>query len=354
MTQAAYPPQNVVLQTGNGVNFLTWDIVSGATGYIVQRSLDGVTFTTIASPTTTNYLDSAVVLGVNYFYQVGANPEFSPVPLYTPSYPVSITPCPQGQINLGYIRYMAQLRADKLNSQYLTTDEWNANINQSTFELYDILVTKYGDNYFFAPPVQIVTNGGSSYPLPDGTNYSGAPACYKLSGVDANLTGAQPGINAGWVALNRFNWSDRNKYTFWPGQSGVFNNYFRPSYREMGNNLYVIPNNTGTQLQLWYVPTMTQMLKDTDMLSFSISGWSEYVIVDAAMKAAMKERDFEKVQALQAMKAVQIERIETTAANRDVDQPNTVSNTRATMGDCGFDSFGNGWGSGYGSGGLGM
>jgi hypothetical protein len=84
------------------------------------------------------------------------------------------------------------------------------------------------------------------------------------------------------------------------------------------------------------------------MLTFSISGWSEYIIVDSAMKAAVKERDFEKIAALQSMKAVQIERIETSAANRDVDQPNSVSNTRAQMGDPGFNSFGSGFGGGFG------
>jgi hypothetical protein len=41
-----------------------------------------------------------------------------------------------------------------------------------------------------------------------------------------------------------------------------------------------------------------------------------------------------------------IERIEVTASNRDVGQPNTVSNVRATMGDPGFSSWGNGFGAG--------
>lgn len=355
MTQAAFPPENVVLQTGNGVNFITWQPVVGATGYTVQRSTDGVNFTTVGSPSVNTYLDSSVTLGINYYYQVGSLPAFSPTPVYVASYPVSITPCPKGQINLGYIRYLSQLRADKLNSQFLTTDEWNSNINQSIYELYDILVTKYGDNYFFAPPVIITTTGASSYPLPDGTLYGGAPACYKLSGCDFNLTGAQSGINQGWVTMGRFNWSDRNKYTVWLGQQAVFSNWVAPAYREMGNSLYIIPQNAGTVIQLWYVPVMTQLLQDTDMLAFSLSGWSEYVIVDAAMKCAMKERDFEKINALQAMKALQIERIETSAANRDVDQPNSVSNTRATSGDPGFGGFGNGFGGwgGFG-GGFGM
>ena len=107
-------------------------------------------------------------------------------------------------------------------------------------------------------------------------------------------------------------------------------------------------------IQIWYVPVMTQLLLDTDMLSFSISGWVEYIINDVAMKAMIKEESFEKWTALQNKNNVILERIETTAANRDVGQPNSVSNTRTTMGDPGFSNWGNGYGGGgFGGGGSG-
>jgi hypothetical protein len=93
---------------------------------------------------------------------------------------------------------------------------------------------------------------------------------------------------------------------------------------------------------------MNQLLQDTDMLDFSFSGWSEYIIVDAAMKAMIKEESLEKWNALNASRQVLIERIETTAANRDVGQANTVSNTRATMGDPGFSNWGGGFSNGGG------
>ena len=64
--------QNLILQTGNGQNFLTWNLVAGVTAYTVQRSTDGVNFTTIATPATNYYLDPAVNIQTNYFYQVGA------------------------------------------------------------------------------------------------------------------------------------------------------------------------------------------------------------------------------------------------------------------------------------------
>jgi hypothetical protein len=244
---------------------------------------------------------------------------------------------------------MAQLKADKLNSLYLTMDEWNFNINQSANELYDLLVNKYGEDYFFAPALVIPLTGAQYYAIPDGSNYNGAPALYKLNGIDANVSGNSTGPNAGWVPLARANWSDRDRYTTWPGQAGALNNIYQMSYRQMGNNIFFFPTNTNINVQLWYVPILTQMLQDTDMLPFSISGWSEFVIIDAAMKAMVKEESLEKWTALAAIKAGLIERIEVTAPNRDTGQPNSVSNTRATMGDPGFSC----WGNGYGGGGFG-
>jgi hypothetical protein len=329
-------PTNIILQTGNGQNFLTWNIVAGATSYQVQRSTDGVNFTVVGSPAVNNFLDNTVSVGVNYYYQV-ASVSGAGTSSLSPSTPASITPCLPGQMNLGYIRYLSQLRSDKLNSKFLTTDEWNSNINQSAFELYDILVTKFGDDYFLAPSIIFTTTGAGNYPLPDGSlqflntatnTVTTAPAIYKLVGVDC---GVAVGNNA-WVTLPRFNWIDRNKFVYPQLQAnalGVFN----LSYRQMGNQLWFIPHpSAGQYIQVWYVPQLSQMLQDIDMLSFSISGWVEYVIVDAAIKALLKEESFDQANLLAGVKNQLLERIESTAANRDVGQPNTVSDTRTNTG----------------------
>lgn len=336
-------PNDIVLQTGNGQNFLSWPIVSGATSYDVQRSTDGVTFVSLATPAVNTYLDTTAVVGTAYYYKV-ASINSSGTSGYNPSYPESIVPCLPGDITLGYIRYLASLRADMLNSEFLTMDEWNSNINQSIYELYDILVSKFGDDYFLAAPLTFTTTGATTYPLPDGSNYAGVQAIYKLVGVDC---GVAVGNNA-WVTLPRYNWIDRNRFIYPQLQAnalGVFN----LSYREMGNNLYFIPNpSAGQYIQIWYVPKMAQLLQDTDMLSFSISGWSEYVILDAAIKALIKEESLEQANALMVRKSSMLERIETMAANRDVGQPNSVSDLRSN---CGFYDGGGFGGTGHGMGG---
>lgn len=355
-------PQNIVLSTGNGQNYLSWQEVVGATGYTIQRSTTGLigSFADLATSPITNYLDITAAPGTQYWYQVASNnsggtSSFNSIG--TNNLSLTITSCLPGQINLGYLRYMSRLRADKLYSQFLTDDEWNFNINQSMKRLYDVLVTKFGDRYFLAPPIQIptatftVSQGMAFVPIPNGSLYSGAPAQYKLAGVDVSVN---PG-NGQWFTLPNFNWIDRNRYSTLQ-LSGTVQSIFGLAYCEFGSNIYFIPQPQASLfVQLWYVPIVLEMLQDTDMMPFSISGWSEMVIVDAAIKALIKEESFDQAQALIGERADLIERIETTAANRDVGQANTISNTRARAGDPNFGSFGgfgtSGFGNGFGWGG---
>ncbi len=81
---------------------------------------------------------------------------------------------------------------------------------------------------------------------------------------------------------------------------------------------------------------MQQLLKDTDILD-GVSGWTEYVIVDAAIKALEKEES--DTSALQIRKQMLKQRIEESAMNRDAGQPDTISATRRNG-----DMSGSGWG----------
>lgn len=360
-------PQQIVLTTGNGQNYLMWAQVAGATNYVVQRSPSGLlgSYVTIASPTVNKYLDTTALVGVQYWYQIGSvigsvSSGFNFTG--TNNLPLTITPCLPGQINLGYLRYMSKLRADKIFSQFLTDDEWNFNINQSANRLYDLLIRKFGDKYFLAPPLVVPASAANvSVSLayvaaPNGSNYlvngSPAPAMFKLAGVDAS-SGAAASVNQNaWFSLPPFNWIDRNRYNTLQ-LAGSVTSIYGLSYCWQGGDIYLIPYPTNAQsLQLWYVPMLAQMLQDTDMMAFSISGWSELVIVDAGIKALIKEESYEQAQALINERTQIIERIETTAPNRDVGQANTVSNTRSGTGDPNFGSFGgfgnSGFGSGYG------
>jgi hypothetical protein len=308
-----------------------------------------------------------------------------------------------GLVTLGDIRLQAQQRADRVNSNFVTTTEWNAYISSSAKELYDLLITTYGSDYYVAPPYQFVTTGlVNTYTLPDGltttsvdTGLVAAPL-YKLIGVDLQAFNT----NNDWCTLHRFEFTDRNKYS--RAISYNFRGYQNLKYKIVGNNLWFqAPPQAGQIIQLWYIPkspnlqttvtgtttasTSVVQVSDTsalavgqsvqvlgvststylistisqntsftltgysaattgatqfqcwsDTTSFEgISGWEEYVILDAAIKALLKEES--DANALMSQKAAMLRRIEESAPNRDAAEAPTVSDNDQCYDDFGKD-----------------
>lgn len=322
-------PSNFNVQQGNGQVFLSWNIVSGAITYSVERSTDGVTYSVIASPATNSRLDTTVTVGVQYYYRV-ASTNVSGTSNYTSAQ--TVIPTLTGQMSLGELRTRAQQRADRVNSNFVSLPEWNYYINQSYYELYDLLITLYED-YYVAPRLSIVTDSSQSYPLPNGSNNNAAPALYKLYGVDLGLNGN----NNAFVTLKKFDFISRNRYVF-PQITSTFLGVFNLEYRLVGGNIMFIPTpSAGQTIGLWYFPKLTTLLRDTDIMD-GISGWTEYVIVDAARKALAKEESDTSV--LTQEKLALKQRIEESAMNRDAGQPDTISDTRSRSerwGSLGFD-----------------
>lgn len=334
-------PQNFLVQQANLQVLLTFNNVALATSYPVWRSVDNVTFTQIATPTVNTYTDTSVTRGTQYYYKVGSANTSGNSPL-TNSVP--IVPTGTGEMTLGQIRLAAQQRADLVNSGFVTISEWNSYISQSAFELYDLLVTTYQD-YYLAPQALFLTNGNNSaYPLPDGiTSFltmSGSSFIpkpfYKMNGVDVGLSNN----NNAWFTLEKFNWNDRNNFVY-PQLNSTILGVFNMKYRVMGSNIEFIPTPSANQyVRLWYIPRMTQPLADNDILD-GISGWTEYVIIDAAIKAMQKEESDCTV--LAAQKADIVKRIEDSAGNRDASIADTITNNRSLS-----SRYGSGWGPGYG------
>ena len=339
-------PNNFFVQTGNQQILTSWDKSAGATSYIIQRSLDNVTFSTLAtisgSPLATSYLDTAVTIGVQYFYKVAAS-NTDGASIYTTAQ--SQVPALSGEMSLSQIRLAAQQRADRVNSQFVSLPEWNQYINQSMYELYDLMVTLYED-YFISTPVSFQADGSTFlFELPNGVatfqnGVSGADFVprpfYKLIGVDLALNNA----NNAYVTINKFNFADRNRFVY-PNTASTIYGVFNLQYRLLGTNkIEFIPTpSAGQTIRLWYIPRLQTLLKDTDITEMGISGWIEYVIVRAAKYALDKEEsDTTKLdQQIQWLKT----RIEESAVNRDAGMPDTISAVRNT-------GFGSGWGGGNG------
>lgn len=231
-------------------------------------------------------------------------------------------------MTLAELKTAVRQRADMVNSQFVTDNELKSYINQSYFELYDLLIQKYGDNYFSADPIEFATDGASlQFPLPNGvltfingrTKTGGyvAPAFYKLLGVDLKLANQSDSF----VTIRPFNFSDRNRYAVPNFQSfyGVTN----LRYRLNGDYLWLTPTPAaGQQIQVWYVPRLTTLELDSDVAD-GISGWTEYIVCDAAIKCLQKEES--DVSMPFAQKQALIARIESAAENRDAANPSTVS-----------------------------
>ncbi len=343
--------QNMVVQSANQQILVSWDLSAGADTYIVQRSLDNITFTTLATITGTplaiSYLDAAPALGTQYWYQVAASNVSGASPYCAAQSSIATI---SGERTLSQIRLAAQQRADRVNSQFVTKSEWNFFINQAMFELYDLLITVYEDLYV-APPIQFVADGSTFlYALPNGTNtFTNAltnttvtpQPFYKLMGVDLGLNST---TNA-YVTVNKFNFIDRNRFVY-PNTASTIYGVFNLQYRLVGSNIEFIPTPSGGQaIRLWYIPRLTELLQDTDTTTTGVSGWLQYVIIRAAKYALDKEEsDTMKLdEELLFLK----KRIEETATNRDAGQPDIISMTRQGSGE------GNGWGFGSYNGGSG-
>lgn len=227
------------------------------------------------------------------------------------------------------LRTAVRQRADMVNSSgvytnsFIKDDELNSYINQSYFGLYDLLVTA-DENYYIAPPLSITCPGSTQLiSLPDGVLYSAAPAFYKLMGVDLALNTTQ---NA-YVTLKRFEFINRNSYVY-PQITSSLLGVFNPSYNIVGNSIMLIPTpSAGQILRLWYIPRLVTLSADGD-LADGISGWTEYIITDAAVKCLAKEETDASV--LIGQRQDMVKRINDSATNRDMGQPATISDTRTS------------------------
>jgi hypothetical protein len=229
------------------------------------------------------------------------------------------------------LRTAVRQRADMVNSTFVTDSELTSYVQQSAFELYDVLIQKYGDAYFVkAPPATVTTDGvNETFSLPGDF--------YKLLGVDLQTNGSP----SGWLTLRQFQMAERNRN--WRPNAAAVVGFTSLRYRLHGSNLWLTPlPAAGQSLRVWYVPRLATFTGDTDTFD-GISGWTEYVIVDAAIKCMIKEES--DPSGFMAQKAGLLRRIEEAANNRDEGAPPTVSDVT------GAGSFGNfGW---FGSDGLG-
>jgi hypothetical protein len=210
-------------------------------------------------------------------------------------------------VTLGELKTQSRQRADMENSTFIGDAELTSMINSSAAELLDLLIGVYEDYNLSSQNVSVVPNT-DTYDLP--SNF------YKLRGVDLVLD-----ANGNAVTLRPFNFGERNNYMFTPTWNVVGLPYLR--YHLQGNRVRFVPIPSTTQtVKLWFIPCLTRLVDDGDVLD-GVNGYEEYVIIDAAIKMRIKEET--DTSELERQKANMIMRINSMAAARDAGEPERVT-----------------------------
>lgn len=214
-------------------------------------------------------------------------------------------------ITLAQLRTQSRQRADMVNSQFVSDSELNSYINNSIAELHDLLAEAYGSEYFVKSGTISIVAGTNEYDLP--------ADFYQLKGVDMALD------NQEYINIRPFNFNERNRlsnFNVW-GPAGFTN----VRYRLVGNKIMFSPDpDRDATCRLWYVPLATVLVADGDTLN-DFNAYSEYVIVDAAIKMMQKEES--DVNVLMAQKQMLEKRIRDKAANRDSANPDSITDIYA-------------------------
>lgn len=310
-------PSNFQSFSAQGQVLLTWSAVPLTTIFYINRSTDNVTFANIASTSSLQYSDLSAVVGTIYYYTIqSGNGTNASLPTYSLS-GQSLNP---GQTTVGNLRIECQQRVDRVNFDNITNQEWNSMISQSYKELYDIILQKFGSDYYIAIPVTYLTTGqvdpvtlAQTFPLPIDF--------YKLMRCEVALNPSDPNS---WITLREFSAIQANLYNY-PNQYTMYG-VSNLRYRLWGGNLQIVPiSQAGQTIRIWYSPRANQLINDTDTVD-AISGYEEYIVADVCIKALAKTE--EDVSVFAAQKAALLMRIESAAANRNVGEPNTVSDSR--------------------------
>ena len=214
-------------------------------------------------------------------------------------------------ITLLEIRTQARQRADMENSKFVSDSELNSYVNNSIAELHDLLCEANGSDYYVTSVETALADGSTTMDLPEDF--------YILKGVDIKI------LNDEYITIKRFNFNERNRYNelgAWD-LAGVSN----VRYRIVGDKVHFSPEpDRNTTVRLWYVPVATKLVADADELK-DLNAFSEYVIVDAAIKMMQKEES--DVSVLYAQKQALEKRIRDSAQSRDSGSPQSIQDIYA-------------------------
>lgn len=174
-------------------------------------------------------------------------------------------------VSLVDVRTEALRRISMEYSTQLQIPELNWWINGSGAELHDHLVSAYGEKYALNEQQFASQVNKATYSF---VTDIGAPNFYQLHGLDVQQGGY-------WIPVGEFKLAERERFQY-PASNALY------AWRFQGANLVIAPTPKAVvQFKLYYAPTWTKLVADTDTFD-TIDGWDEFVVVDVAIKALAK------------------------------------------------------------------
>lgn len=190
--------------------------------------------------------------------------------------------------------------------------EMNDYINESLAELYDVIRSCWGQDYYRVTQTFLTSGNVATYNL--------ASNFLDLISVDVPLGGNLV------LTAKPYMESERNLFKFFP--FGAWTMHQPIWYRLTGavdstggsgspQTMSFIPTPTGNYtVNVNYIPTPTLLVADGDTFD-GVAGWEEYAVLDAAIKCATKNQKWELLQALEGRKGAMLERIQKMAPEHD-------------------------------------
>lgn len=245
---------------------------------------------------------------------------------------------------LSDLRLAAQQRCDRVNATTITTAEWNSYINYSAAALYRKLTSTYED-YNVASYQFTLAGGVGGNTLTVGAG-SAVPAFDKLRKLTRQV--APIGTDQTFAPVLRADsFMEFDLYTS-PALNPLYGNV-QVKYWMYGTTIEVRPaSSAGATYVLWYVPIYTKLVLDTDTIDGSwlaTSGVDEWIIIDAARKALIKEESLDTAALLLQERDALTATILKELQPRDDHQPGRIADVKRMRAAWGFgDGRFGGWG----------
>jgi hypothetical protein len=212
----------------------------------------------------------------------------------------------------------ARQAADMVNSDFCSDAEILALINVYFAELYDMLVSAYGQPYFAEYDTFNTVAGTEKYAFPSSDGY-----VYKIIGVDIRRT------TTDFITLTPFNFHNRNDYQHYS------NLYDCPRfYRWHGDYMWLIPTPTSTLgVTVHYIPCcpvlVGSLLEGIAEVVDGVNGWERYIVVCTAIAMLQKEQSDPSL--LLAEKASLVQRINAMKQERDAGEVEQIVDKRGSF-----------------------